>query len=108
MRFGVSREELLNPLGLVGREVVGDEMNFLAARLVGDHLGEEGHELLADVMRGGFAHHLAIASVKRGVQRKGAVAVVLKAVTLQSARRKWQRRIEPILSLDGSLFVDAK
>jgi hypothetical protein len=83
-------------------------MNFLAARLIGDHLGEEGDKLLAGVMRGGFAHHLAIASVKRGIQRKGAVAVVLKAVALQSARRQWQHRIEPIQSLDGSLFVDAK
>jgi hypothetical protein len=67
MDFIVSREELLNPSGLVGREVVGNEMNLLAARLIGDQLGEEGHELLAGVTRGGFAHHRAVASVKRGV-----------------------------------------
>src|SRR5713226_6282522 len=36
MDLGVSREELLNPLGLVGREVDGNEMNLLAARLIGD------------------------------------------------------------------------
>jgi hypothetical protein len=29
-------------------------------------------------------------------------------VALQSARRQWQHRIEPIQSLDGSLFVDTK
>jgi hypothetical protein len=46
MDFGVSREELLCPLGLVGREVVGNEMNLLAARLIGDHFGEKGHELV--------------------------------------------------------------
>src|SRR5258708_1533413 len=67
MDFIVSREELLNPSGLVGREVVGNEMNLLAARLIGDQLGEEGHERLAGVTRGGFAHHRAVASVKRGV-----------------------------------------
>ena len=108
MDFIVSREELLNPSGLVGREVVGNEMNLLAARLIGDQLGEEGHELLAGVTRGGFAHHRAIARVQRGVQREGAVAVVLKAVAFQSPRRQWQDRIEPIQGLDGGLFVYAK
>jgi len=46
MDFGMSREELLNSLGLVGREVVGNEMNLLTARLIGHHLGEEGHWLV--------------------------------------------------------------
>ena len=55
MHFGVSREELLNPLGLVGREIVGNEMSLLAARLIGDQFGEEGGKLLAGVPRGGFA-----------------------------------------------------
>ncbi len=53
MDFGMSREELRNPRGLVGREVVGKQMNLLAARLIGDQLGEEGDELLAGVTRGG-------------------------------------------------------
>ena len=61
MHFGVSYKELLHPLGPVGREIVGNEMNLFAARLVGDHLGKEGNKLLAGVPRGGFAHHLAIA-----------------------------------------------
>ena len=55
MDFGVSGEELLNPLGLMRREVVRDDVNLLAARLVGDQVGEEGHELLAGVARGGFS-----------------------------------------------------
>jgi hypothetical protein len=63
MDSGVSHKELLDPLGLVGRKVVSNEVNLLAARLVGDHLGEEGNKLLADVPRGGFADHLAVASV---------------------------------------------
>ncbi len=87
MDFGMSREELLNSLGLVGREVVGNEMNLLTARLIGHHLGEEGHELLAGVARGGFAHHLAIARVKRGVQRKGAVAIVIQSRGAPAPRR---------------------
>ena len=59
MYFGVSREELLNPRGLMGREVVGNEMNLLAARLIGDQLREESHKLLAGMARGSFAHHCA-------------------------------------------------
>ena len=108
MDLGVSYEKLLNPLGLVGREVVGNEMNLLAARLIGDHLGEEGHELLAGVARGGFAHDLAVARVERSVQRKGAVAIVFKTVALQAPGRQWQHRIKPVQALDGGLFVHAK
>jgi hypothetical protein len=33
MDSGVSHKELLHPLGLVGRKVVGNEMNLFAARL---------------------------------------------------------------------------
>jgi len=44
MKLRVSGEELLSPRGLVGREVVGNEMDLFAARLIGDHLGEKGHE----------------------------------------------------------------
>jgi hypothetical protein len=51
MHFGVSREELLHSFGRVGREIVGNEMNLLAARLIGDHLGEEGHKLLTGCQR---------------------------------------------------------
>ena len=108
MDSGVSREKLLNPLGLVGREVIGNEMDLLAARLIGDDRGEEGDKLLAGMTRGSFAYHFAIASVKRGVQRKGAVAVVLKTMALEPPRRQWQNRIEAVQGLDGGLFVDAK
>src|SRR5260370_38899238 len=55
MDFAVSRD----PFGLVGREIVGTEMNLLAAWLIGDQFGEEGGKLLAGVPRGGFAHSTA-------------------------------------------------
>ena len=85
MHFGVSREELLHPPGLVGRKVVGNEMDLLAARLIGDQVRKEGDKLLAGVARGSFAQHCAAFGVKRGIQREGAVAVVLKAVALPTA-----------------------
>ena len=46
MDLGISREKLLDALGLVGREVVGNEMDLLAAGLIGDDLGEKGDQTL--------------------------------------------------------------
>jgi hypothetical protein len=40
--FGVSGEELLNPFDLMRRQVVRDNMDLLAARLLGDQIGKEG------------------------------------------------------------------
>ena len=48
---GVSGEELLNP-ALCCAETLSREMNLFAARLIGDHLGEEGNKLLTGVPRG--------------------------------------------------------
>ena len=77
-------------------------MNVFAARLIGDDIGEEGDKLLAGMARGSFAYHFAIASVKRGVQRKGAVAVVLKTMALEPPRRLRRNRRQayhtPLLS----------
>ncbi len=45
MDFGVPIQELVDPLGLVGREVVGNQVNLFAARLVDDDVGQEGDKL---------------------------------------------------------------
>ena len=58
VEFRVSREELLNPHGLMSRQVVCDNVDLLAARLVGDQVGEESHKFLA----GGCAAVLLITS----------------------------------------------
>jgi hypothetical protein len=108
MYFGMSREELLNPRSLMSREIVGNEMNLLAARLLGDQVQEEGHKLLAGVPRGGFAYHLAIARVKRGIQRKGAVAVYSKPWRSSRPGDRGRDRIESLQGLDGGLFIHAK
>ena len=59
VQSGVRREELLHPRGLMSRQVVRDNMDLLAVRLVGDQIGEEGHKFLAGMPRGGFAQHFA-------------------------------------------------
>jgi hypothetical protein len=45
MHVGMPGQEIVDALGLVRREVVGDEVNLFAARLVRDDVAEKGHEL---------------------------------------------------------------
>src|SRR4051812_16364696 len=79
MNAGMLTEELLDLLSFVRREVVGDHVDFFALGLVGNDVGEEGHELGRRVARGGLAKHFAGLGVERRVQRQRAMAVVLKA-----------------------------
>ena len=40
-----------------------------------------------------------------GIERKGAVPEVFKAMTLRPARRKWQNRIQAVERLNGSFLI---
>ena len=51
MNAAVVRQELINNLGLVRREVVGDDVDFLALRLVGHNVGKERDEFRRSVGR---------------------------------------------------------
>ena len=79
MNVDMGGQEFVNVLGLVGREVVGDHMNFLTLGLVGHDVGEKRHELSRGVPRGGLTQHLAGFCVEGSVQRERAVAEILKA-----------------------------
>ena len=48
MNLGMLGQEFFDSLGLVGREVVGDDVDFLAVRLVGDDVAEEGCKTFDD------------------------------------------------------------
>src|SRR3989440_5650866 len=50
---GVKLQELLHSLCLVGREVVQDDVDLLARRLLGDYRSQEGDELLGGMPGGG-------------------------------------------------------
>jgi hypothetical protein len=104
MRF----QEVANPQGLVGREVVGDYVDLRAARLVDDDVGEERDELRGSMAGRSLAEHLNGFGVELGVQRQRAVSEVPKAVALGTARRDWQNRILAVERLDGCLLIDAK
>ena len=49
-------EELANPLGLVRREVVQDDVDLFLRRPARSHSGQEGDELLTGVTGHGLAH----------------------------------------------------
>ena len=64
MNAGVLAQELLDLLGLVRREVVGDHMDLLALGLVGHDVGKEGNELGRRVTLGCLAEDLASLGVE--------------------------------------------
>ena len=101
-------EERIDLLGFVGREVVSDDMDLLAAWLVGDNVREEGDELGRRVPGGRLAQDFAGLGVERGVQRQRAVPEVLEAVSLGAARRERQDRVFAIQRLDRGLLIDAE
>src|SRR5258707_4296721 len=86
-------------------QVVGDDVDFFFFRLAGNDLIKELDELAAGMPGAGFAEHFPGAGVERSIQRKGAMTIVLKAMTLGSPRGKRQHRIKPIKCLDGALFI---
>lgn len=108
MNVRVLDQELLDLLGLVRRQVVGDDVDLLALGLVGHEVGEEGDELGRGVSRGGLAQHLAGLGVEGCVQRQRAMPVVLEAVALGTPRRQRQHRVFAVQGLDRGLLVHAE
>src|SRR5437867_4842942 len=86
-------QKLIDALGLVRREVVGDHMNLLAARLVDHDVSEEGDEFCRCVSLGGLAQYLASLGVEGGVQRQRTVSEILKSMPLGASRRERQHWI---------------
>src|SRR6218665_991150 len=101
-------EERVNQLGLVCREVVDDDVNFLAARLMGHDVGEEGDELGRGMPRGGLAQNFTGLGIEGGVQRERSMPEVLKAMTLGTPRRDRQHRVFAIERLNRRLLVYAE
>ena len=93
MNLRVRFEELFDRRALVGREIVGDNVDLFAARLVDHDVGEEGDELRRGVPLCGLAQHFTSLRIEGGVQGQGAVPVVLKAMSFCASRRERQHRI---------------
>jgi hypothetical protein len=105
-RMGI--EERLDALGFVRREVIDNHMDLTPARLGRDQLGQEVDERGTGMPRHGLADDLAGAGVERGIQREGAMPVVLEAVTFGTAGRERQDRVQAVQRLDRRLFIRGK
>jgi hypothetical protein len=96
----MSIQELLHSASLVRREVVEDHVDLSPSGLRSDQLREEGDELIAGVALNGLAVDLSAERVERGVERQGAVTVVLEPMSLETSRTEGQDRIEAVQRLD--------
>ena len=95
-------------LGLVGRQVIRDDVNRPPRRLRGDDLAEEFDKRGAGVPGHGLPEDLSRLRVERGQQREGAMAVVLEAVPLGPFGRQGQHGIEAVERLNRRFLVDGK
>ena len=54
VHLGMIGQELCDPLGLMGREVVGDDVDLASLGLQRSKLAQEGHKLLGGMAGGGL------------------------------------------------------
>ncbi len=101
-------EKLANGWSFVGREVVENDVDLLARPTQANHFLQEIDELPAGVAGGGFAVHSSAGGIQGGVQREGAVSVVLESMPLGASRRERQYGVKSIERLNGGLLVDAE
>src|SRR5512138_2232407 len=101
-------QELTNTLGLMGREIIGNDMDLPIARLTRNNLREKCDKLFGRMALRGSAVDFTGLRIQRCIQRQCSMAIVFKPVTFSAPWRKGQHWIQSIQSLDGSLFVDTK
>src|ERR1700722_19877390 len=101
-------KEIPDRLTLMRRKIVGDDMDFFAAGLIGNDIVEEGAKFGGGVSWRSLTEYLTCFGVESGIQRERAMSVVLKAMTFRAARRKGKDGILPIQRLNGALFIDAE
>ena len=101
-------QELFDAARLVGGEVVEDDVDVAAFGVRCGEAGKEGDELLAGVSRCGPAEDLTGRGVERCIERQGAVAHVLEAVSFRASWGERQDRVAPIERLDGRLFIETE
>ena len=83
--LGVIGEELLNGFGLVRREIIENDVNFLGPPGAAHQIRNEGDEFFAGVPLGRFSLDFAGLDVQRCIERQRAMPIILKAVALRAA-----------------------
>jgi hypothetical protein len=90
---GMTGQEIVDELGFVSREIVRDDVDLASEGLGSHDLGKKVDELGAGMALGGLAKDFSAVGIQGRVKRKGAVAIILKAMSLGSTRGKRQDRI---------------
>src|SRR6266478_662842 len=67
VHLGMIGQELCDPLGLMGREVVGDDVDLASLGLQRSKLAQEGHKLLGGMTGSGLSEDVATSGTERGV-----------------------------------------
>jgi len=82
VQLGMIGQELRDPPGLMGREVVGDDVDLATLGLQRNNLAQESHKLLGGMVGSGLTQDLAAFGVECSIERERAMPIVLKAVAL--------------------------
>ncbi len=101
MRF----QKISNGLGLVGREIVENDVDLLLRPALRHHLSEEIHEVGTGVAGRRFPMHSSGFGVQRSVERQRAMAIILEPVALSATRRERQHGVQTIERLNRGLFI---
>jgi hypothetical protein len=106
--LGMTGQEIVDELRFMSREIVGNHVDIAPEGLGSDNLSKKVNEVRGGMALGGLAKDFSAAGIQGRIQRQSAVTVILKAMSLSSARGKGQDGIQAVQGLDSALFVDAK
>src|SRR5258708_10904994 len=106
VQLGMFGQELCDPLGLMGREVVGDDVDLATPGLQRNNLAQESHKLLGGMAGSGLTKDPAPSGVERGGERERAMPIVLKAPALRSPPAKPRAPVEAGPGFNLGLFLD--
>lgn len=101
-------QEIVDQSGLVDREVVGNDVDLVAPRLIDHDVAQEGDEHRRGVPCRRLSQSLATAGVEGCIERERAVTLVLKTVSFGPPRGERQHRVQSIQRVDRSLLVNAE
>ena len=106
--LGMIGQKVVNELGFMGREIIGNDVDLASEGLGGHYVGKKVDELGAGMALSRLAKDFSASGIEGSVKRKGSVAVILKTMSLGPAWRKGQDRIQTVQGLDSGLFVYAE
>ncbi len=101
-------KKFVDQAGLVGGEIIENDVNLLPGWAMSDNFFEKCHEILTGVACRGLAVHATRGSFQGSAERQRSVAIVLETVALDSSQGERQYGIEAIQSLNRGLLIHAE